>query len=234
MSSNSTYSPSAWNTSQNLIYLQPVNSDNTLGNVYVFDCYFSGDIVSELHKTQHPVQTGANISDHAFLLPVTINFDIGMSDAGKSFNSSWDGASTKSVNALQTLRDWQKNRTFVNCVTKFGATEHLLVERVNPHLTVKTIYGLRASITLGQVYLVSISATTVSARPAATSSTSQGSINTGTVSAATTANNKTTGATPKSESKDSWLDRHAREKYPGIPQSWANNLYKFFNPRDGA
>jgi hypothetical protein len=227
MVSNSSYNPPAWNTSQNLIYLQPVNSDNTLGNVYVFDCYFSGNIVSELRKTQHPVQTGANISDHAFLLPVTINFDIGMSDTGKSFNSSWDGASTKSVHALQTLRDWQKNRTFVNCVTKFGTTEHLLVEHIATHLTSKTIYGLRASITLGQVYLVSISATTVSARPAATSSTSQGSINAGTVSSSVKNNNQTTGTTPKDAAKDSYTHtkKSTQGGFLGAVKSAFNNIF---------
>jgi hypothetical protein len=226
MESTSSYTPPMWNSGLNLIFLQPVNADNTLGNIYVFDCYFSGDITSELHKTQHPVQTGSNVSDHAFLMPVTVNFDIGMSDAGKSFNSSWDGADTKSVNAVQILRSWQKNRTLVNCTTKFGTVEHLLVERVNPHLTVKTIYGLRASITLGQIYLVSISATTVSARPAATSSTSQGSINTSTVSGAVTSNNQAAGTTPKNDSKNSYTStkKTTQKSFIHSVSTWFNEI----------
>jgi len=211
MSNKSSYCPATWTDSNALseIYLQPQTSTNSLGDVYYFDCYFSGDILSELRKTSHPVQTGANISDHAYLIPITINLDIGMSDCGISFNDSWDGSSTKSVNAYTILQNFQQDRTFVNMYCKYGTFKNLLVSKVNAHLDKKTIYGLRATVTLEQTYLATVTTQTVSARSATTSTTSQGGSSTTSVSTSVTNNNKETTTTPSNSSKSSYTSTNS-------------------------
>ncbi|HEX4209508.1 MAG TPA: hypothetical protein VHY56_03880, partial [Candidatus Binataceae bacterium] len=45
--------------------------------VYVFDAILRAEHQRELRKTEHPVQTGANITDHAYLLPARITLEIG-------------------------------------------------------------------------------------------------------------------------------------------------------------
>ena len=206
MASKSSYTPASWSPGVNTytIYLQPQLSDGTLGNIYVFDCYFSGDIVSELKKTQHPVQTGGNISDHAYLIPITIPLEVGMSDTGVSFNNSWDGASAKSVNSYTVLQQFQQDRQFVNFTCKFGTFSNLLVDRISAHLDKKTIYGLRASIVLSQTYLVSVTTQVVSARSATTSTASQGSGSTTSVSSVVDKNNATSCAKYSGETGNSF------------------------------
>ena len=56
------------------------------GNSYVFDGEPDIQHDQELSITQNPVQTGASISDHAFLVPVRVTAEILMSDAMQSFN----------------------------------------------------------------------------------------------------------------------------------------------------
>jgi hypothetical protein len=52
---------------------------------YVFDAVFSLEHDQRLTKTMHPVQTGAALSSHAYLMPAHLTMMVGMSDAMQSY-----------------------------------------------------------------------------------------------------------------------------------------------------
>jgi hypothetical protein len=59
---------------------------------YVFDAVIKEEHVHALAITQHPVQTGANITDHAYQKPAMLVLEVGMSDAMASFvPGQWGG-----------------------------------------------------------------------------------------------------------------------------------------------
>ncbi len=149
--------------------------------VYVFDAILHAEHAHELRRTEHPVQTGANITDHAYKLPARVVLEIGMSDAMDSYQpNGWESASSKSVAAFQTLLDLQRSRQLVTLTTRLATYENMLVESVSATDTSKTLYGLRATVTFSEIFLATATATssgivsgdiidgTASGRPAAT------------------------------------------------------------------
>ena len=61
---------------------------DSAGNEFVFDAVFSADHAHNVTVTQHPVQSGAAVADHAFVNPVEVTMDIGFSDEeSETFNS---------------------------------------------------------------------------------------------------------------------------------------------------
>ena len=64
-------------------------------------------IISEEHEnevivTRHPVDTGANVADHAYCLPAVINCQFGWSDSSRLLNSILDFSIFK---GLTTTKD---------------------------------------------------------------------------------------------------------------------------------
>lgn len=64
-------------------------------------------VVSEEHEnevvvTRHPVDTGANVSDHAYQMPTVINCQFGWSDSSRLLNSILDFSIFK---GLTTTKD---------------------------------------------------------------------------------------------------------------------------------
>lgn len=101
-SQDNAYTPTLWGSGLGI--QQTVMVKSNIGG-YIFDAIFSTDTEHGLTITQHPVQTGANISDHAFVNPVRISMQVGVSDAmgyrsGAAYGS--DGQ-TKSVQAYRLL-----------------------------------------------------------------------------------------------------------------------------------
>ena len=66
-------------------------------------------IISEEHEnevivTRHPVDTGANVADHAYCLPAVINCQFGWSDSSRLLNSILDFSIFKGL-----------TKNFLNC-----------------------------------------------------------------------------------------------------------------------
>lgn len=163
-------------------YSGAVGSTVTLPNaqtIYAFDAEIQIEHEQRLHKTEHPVQTGASISDHAFLEPARLILDIGMSDAMDAyFNpSTWTGNSSKSVAAYQTMLAIQFSRIPLSITTRLRTYQNMVIESLTPTDTYKTATGLRMRVEFGQIFLAIVSTSTVSARPQDTNSTQLGTVN---------------------------------------------------------
>lgn len=131
-----------------------------------FDAIFSTQHDTSLNITEHPIQTGANVSDHAYEEASKLTFDIGMSDVMTSiipgqFSSNF----SRSVSAYKKLRDLQCKRLPITVVTRLGTYNNMLVETISTSDDNKTLYGLRATVTLKQIFVVSVTTVKISERP---------------------------------------------------------------------
>ena len=70
------------------------------GNLWYFDAVMRLEHLESQRVTQHPVQTGANITDHSYAQPAQLTLDIGMSDVDPSVE---DAGFTKSNIFLKYL-----------------------------------------------------------------------------------------------------------------------------------
>jgi len=145
---------------------------------YFFDAVLREEHITALRITEHPVQTGANISDHAFQLPVQLMMEIGMSDVMDSMvRGQFQTGQGKSVSAYQTLVDLQAQRSPLRVVTKLNAYENMLIEHISSPVSRETTYGMRAVITLRQIITAQVPSTmTDSAAPQTTDQTDKGEV----------------------------------------------------------
>lgn len=157
------YSPSLWGSGLGI--QQRLMVKTNIGG-YFFDAVFSVDTEHSLTVTQHPVQTGANISDHAFVNPIRMTMQVGVSDAmayraGADYGG--DGG-TKSVQAYRLLCKLQELRTPMQVVTRLNTYQNMLIESIDVSDDVSTLCALKATVNLVQVLVVNVGTEKVSAR----------------------------------------------------------------------
>lgn len=145
---------------------------------YLFDAYFNINHESTLSITEHPVQSGANISDHAFMQPNTLSFEVGMSDVMTDvLNSnyvSFSSDTTRSINSYKILRKLQFDRVPINVYTKLWNYTNMIIETISAPDTNETAYALKASVTLKELLVATVTTVKISERPQKTDSTNEG------------------------------------------------------------
>jgi hypothetical protein len=146
---------------------------------YVFDAYFSINHESNLTITEHPIQTGASISDHAYMEAQQVTFEIGMSDVMQDISATsvatFNGtSSSRSVNAYKILRKLQADRIPINATTRLGTYNNMLIETISAPDDNKTLYGLKATVVLKEIFVVSVTTVKISERPHKSESTNEG------------------------------------------------------------
>lgn len=172
---------------------------------YIFDAVLDLEHDQQVEKTRHPVQTGSDISSHAYMMPARLSMLIGMSDAMAAYSQSlgntspgmlnssgaantWSGPSkSKSVNAYQTLMTLQANRQPFTIVTRLRGYSNMILISLAPHEDYHTIAGLRARLVFEQIFTASTTTAAVSARADATDESSTGTVNPTPVPASTQA-----------------------------------------------
>lgn len=166
---------------------------------YVFDAVFMLEHDQELITTNHPIQTGADISSHAYLMPARLTLNIGMSDAMDSYAASttpqttgqypnyspWTGAGSKSVSAYQTILGLQAARQPLTVTTRIRTYSNMIITAVRPREDSRTIAGLRMSVDFKEIFTASISTGNNSVRSNTTDTTGLGQVNTAPPSATT-------------------------------------------------
>lgn len=164
---------------------------------YVFDAVITAAHEQELRTTEHPVQTGASISDHAYIMPARLVLEIGMSDAMDAYfsPSTWTGSSSKSVAAYQTLLALEFARIPVTVTTRLRTYTNMIIRVVNPQENAKTIGGLRARVEFLQIFLATTQTTQVSARNQDTGKTNLGAVTVQPITPAEQAQNGIAGVT---------------------------------------
>jgi hypothetical protein len=160
---NNAYRPSQWDNKE-LVYAK-----TSVGG-YFFDAVLKIDHSSTIKITEHPVQNGANTSDHAFKLPDRVVLEIGMSDCMDTYVSGqFTDNKSKSISAYQTLRVLQASFTPLELTTRLENYKNMLIENISTPDDFKTLTGLKCSITLKQLITAEVEILLVSSRPQVTS-----------------------------------------------------------------
>lgn len=145
---------------------------------YLFDAYFNINHESTLSITEHPVQTGSNISDHAFMQPNALSFEIGMSDVMEDVSNSnyksFSSDTTRSINAYKILRQLQSDKIPINVYTKLYNYKNMLIETLVAPDSNQTAYALKANVTLKELLVATVTIVKISARPQKTDTTNEG------------------------------------------------------------
>ncbi len=148
--------------------------DTQLGQ-FVFDAFFNIQHDTSLKITEHPIQTGADVSDHAYMEAKQLTFDIGMSDVMDSvIDGQFSDNNSRSVSAYNVLRKLQEQKLPVNVTTRLGVYNNMLIETISSGDDCKTANGLRATVTMKEIFVVEVTKVKVSARPQKSEETNNG------------------------------------------------------------
>lgn len=156
---------------------------------YVFDAYLRISHTRKLTVTQHPVESGAAITDHAYTEPVTFEIEIGMTDTtmgkipsqffekgGLNLLYTDESIKSRSVKAYDILVAMQKSRVPYDLVCRYGKFK-VVVEDISPVDDYTTKYALKATVRLKEILITVSSSKTVSSDPATLESVNRGSQN---------------------------------------------------------
>ena len=161
----------------------------------VFDGTIRANHELDVAATENPVQTGATITDHAFLIPVKLTVEIAMSDSMQSFVvGQFSSNPSRSVAAFQFLEELRAARVLVTISTRLAQYDNMLLVSVRPEEENATRFALRCSCVFQQILLATIQQSSgnpaaQSARPQTTATAVSGQGQLSAVSSATTQNN---------------------------------------------
>lgn len=131
---------------------------------YFFDAIIKEEHTTSLRMTEHPVQTGANITDHAFVLPARVVLEIGMSDVMDSLvQGQFADWGTRSISAFQTLKKIQAARTLLNVTTHLHSYKNMLIEQIHTPHDYKTVTALRCMVSLKEIFMAVVEKIKISA-----------------------------------------------------------------------
>jgi hypothetical protein len=154
-----------------LIYLKT----NVAG--YFFDAFFRVDHTSKLNITQHPIETGADVSDHAYMEASELIIEIGMSDTAKSMvKGQFSDGKSRSVTAYKLLKELQQQRVPLQIHTRLANYKNMLIESISAPDDYKTQYSLKVTVTFKEIMIASTKTVKVSARAQVTDSTNLGNV----------------------------------------------------------
>jgi hypothetical protein len=125
----------------------------TYGNVF-FDAVFNTDHSAHMTLTQHPVQAGAAITDHAYPEPEEVVMEIGMSDAALVVGAS---AQSRSVVAYQGLLLLMEKREPFTLITRLRTYENMMITSISAPDDYTTMNALRATIIMQKINIVTLS-----------------------------------------------------------------------------
>lgn len=153
---NGPWRPPQWTKTPSL---SMTATDPTTGQqtAYVFDSNIRVEHEQQTVITLNPVQTGAALSDHAYIQPSRVTLEIMMSDAMQSFTvGQWATGPSKSVSCYQTLVAIQEARNPVQLATRLRNYANMIVTEVRAVEDKDTQHSLKAHITFQHILTASV------------------------------------------------------------------------------
>lgn len=145
---------------------------------YFFDAFLEVNHTHNSKITSHPVQSGANITDHIYVEPVELSMKIKMSDCMQSLvKGQFVQSYTRSVSAYNVLRELQKLRIPFDVTTRLEVYQNMVIETLSVSDDVKNLNGLEVDVALKQILVVSVKTVKTSARVNATNKLTLGPTN---------------------------------------------------------
>lgn len=156
------YRPTQWGARKDQAELAMIKTN--IDGLF-FDAVFTTGTDHEAEITEHPVQSGANITDHVVIRPVSITMEIGMSDVMASMlQGQWSGAYTKSISAYRKLVSLMESKTPFTILTRLNRYQNMLIRSISVEDTPDTLYGLRATVSMQQILVAQVALDKASAR----------------------------------------------------------------------
>lgn len=158
---------------------------------YFFDAVMDVQHTHSSKITSHPVQSGANISDHVYNEPVEVTMTIIMSDVMAGIiKGQFIGTHSRSISAYNMLRELQKQRIPFQITTRLEVYQNMIIETLSVPDDVKTLYGLEVKVSMKQILMVNVKTIKISKRINASNSTNYGTVKTSDVAKTTIVNNR--------------------------------------------
>lgn len=119
--------------------------------------------ISEVHDdevtvTQHPVDTGAAISDHAIVQPASVTCVFGWSDSSRALNSALDGSILKGMQTSKDVYDrlveLKNQRALLRLSTGKRKYPSVVITKLKVSTTVDTESAAVIEVTFQEVFLV--------------------------------------------------------------------------------
>ena len=135
---------------------------------YFFDAVTKVDYEHTLSVTSHPVQTGANITDHSYMEPKKISMTVCMSDVMVSrYGSQFSGSWSRSRKGWDILVKLQENRVPVSVLTRLGRYDNMVIISLKQSdENSKDNTALHADVILQEVIMARLGYAKVSSMPA--------------------------------------------------------------------
>ncbi|MBC17082.1 MAG: hypothetical protein CL942_08525 [Desulfovibrio sp.] len=134
------------------VYVRPARSIGGL----VMDVTVEENHNDDLEITDHPVENGANVTDHAFMQPPTVSITAGVSDSG--------GTSTgdkRSVEAYEKLLELQKKREPFDLITGKRVYKNMLIRSLSTTTDKETENALIFTAELREVIMATVQAVSI-------------------------------------------------------------------------
>jgi len=129
---------------------------------YFFDAFIRESHTGSVTITEHPVQSGANISDHAYNMPDKLTIEILVSDSMDCVvTNQFSEASTKSISAYTVLRKLKEKRMPLSVRTRLYYYTNMLIETMTVDDNYKSASSLRCTVMLRQIIMAEVKAETV-------------------------------------------------------------------------
>lgn len=126
--------------------------DRAIGDV-IAECTFDENSEHRIELTQHPVQDGANISDNAIVMPVTVSVTIGFSAKSGSLRETFD-----------RMIKIQKELKPIKLVTTRRIYENMMIKSIGETTDLTTENTLKLRLDLEEVLITKLKVVSVPAR----------------------------------------------------------------------
>ena len=175
--SSNIWRPPQWQSGTPYMITMPAKSGDEAQYYVLTPLRVAHELV--LRRTEHPVQSGAAITDHAYVMPTKLMMEIGVSDSMDTYTSGmWGGSSTStSVNAFDALCELARQRTLVIVQTRLRSYPNMIVESVSAEETSRTVTSGRFRVVFSEIFIASTQvAAAATARPDTNASSSKGTV----------------------------------------------------------
>jgi len=133
-----------------------LKSGRAIGTI-IPQCTIEERARDELAITEHPIQTGAPITDHAYKIPSTVTARYGWSQSGAIFNLTSGGIlSSDPKDVYDQLRMLQENRQPFQLITGKRTYDNMLIQTLEQVTDKATEHALAVTITFKEVFLVNV------------------------------------------------------------------------------
>jgi len=121
---------------------------------YYFDAFTKENHSGSVRVTEHPVQGGSNISDHAYNLPDKLTIEVLVSDSVQPIVAGQFASSkTKSISAYEVIRKLKEKRVLVSVRTRLHYYTNMIIENMSVSDDYKSANSLRCTVSLRQVMM---------------------------------------------------------------------------------